>query len=80
MKQLIERANHTQRSLSDATGLTEKTINDLVRGVSIPRLDRALLIARELGCTLEELCIALGLEVKSLETKSSPKAEEGHYN
>lgn len=66
LQELIKQANLTQRELSDRTGLTEKAINDLVRGVSYPRLDRAANIARALGVSFKRLCEALGISTEDI--------------
>jgi transcriptional regulator with XRE-family HTH domain len=66
LKALLAEKQITQRTLSDRTGLTERRINDVVRGVSLPRLDNALALAVALEISLEELCIQLGLDVTGL--------------
>jgi transcriptional regulator with XRE-family HTH domain len=80
LKELIQQANLTQRELSDRVGLTEKTINDLVRGVSFPRLDRAANIARILGVSFKELCDALGISVEGIpdDHSENQNAERGN--
>lgn len=66
LKELIERAELTQRQLSDITNVSEKSVNEWARGASFPRLDRAVLLARALGVSLKELCEALGIPVEGV--------------
>lgn len=63
LKELLEKAQVTQRQLSDEVGVSERNINDWIRGVSIPRLDRAVAMSKSLGVSLKDLCEALGISV-----------------
>lgn len=66
LQSLLDERELTHRELSSLTGITERTIHDLVKGVSLPRLDRAVAIAKALGISLKQLCIELGLDVEGL--------------
>lgn len=77
LKELIQRAELTQRELSDLTGVTEKAINDMVRGISYPRFDRAAAIARALKVSLIELADALGIETEGIPDLSKEQNAEG---
>jgi transcriptional regulator with XRE-family HTH domain len=66
LKALIERANLTQRQLSHMTNVTERNINDWIRGATLPRLDRAAALARALGVSMKELCEALGVPTEGI--------------
>lgn len=66
LKELIEQANLTQRQVSDMTNVTERNINDWVRGVSLPRLDRAVALARVLNVSLKQLCEAIGISTEGI--------------
>jgi transcriptional regulator with XRE-family HTH domain len=61
LKALRERANLTQRQLSDLANVTERNLYAWESGESYPRLDRALAVARALDISLEDLCESLGL-------------------
>lgn len=75
LKELIERADLTQRQLSDITHVSERSINEWVRGASFPRLDRAVLLARALGVSLKELCEALGISVEDVPSDENKNAD-----
>jgi transcriptional regulator with XRE-family HTH domain len=66
LKILIRQRNLTQRQLSDMMNVTERNINDWVRGASIPRLDRAVALARALNVPLTEICEALGISTEGV--------------
>lgn len=66
LKQLIDRANMTQRELSKRTGIAEVTINSWVAGKYIPRLDNALVLCRELSVSLKTLAQSLGLDTTGI--------------
>ena len=63
LRALRERANLTQRQLSNSANVTERNIHDWEKGVSVPRLDRAIILARALGVSLKQLSLELGLDV-----------------
>lgn len=66
LKALISAANTNQRELSNRIGLSERTLNDWVAGKKIPRLDNALIIAKELKVSLKTLSLSLGLDVSGI--------------
>ena len=76
MKPNIESKLVTLKSLREATGLTQpqlsvrmkcglRSISDWENGKSLPRFDRAILLANELGVSLKELAIAMNLDVSA---------------
>jgi transcriptional regulator with XRE-family HTH domain len=76
LKPLLERAKLTQRGLSDRINVTERNVNDWVRGVSYPRLDRAVDMARALNVSLEELCESLGLSGEGIPNANAQQSAE----
>lgn len=54
---LREEKDLTQRELSNKINLTETQIRNIEKNRSIPRVDIAIKIARELGKTVEEIFI-----------------------
>jgi transcriptional regulator with XRE-family HTH domain len=66
LKELIARANITQRELAKRTGLSERTINEWVARKYIPRLDNALILCRELGISLKTLSVSIGLDTAGI--------------
>ena len=80
LKELIQQADLTQRELSDLTGVTEKAINDMVRGISYPRFDRAAAIARALKVSLIELADALGIETEGIPDLTKKQSVENTNN
>ncbi len=62
MKELREAMGLTQPELSQRMGVGIRIIGDWERGVSIPRLDRAISLARELGVPLKALCGSFGID------------------
>lgn len=45
----------TQSGLAERVGVTRKSINSIENGHFVPSTELALKMARELGCTVEEL-------------------------
>lgn len=45
----------TQQQVADRAGVGQHTVSDIETGRHIPRVDVAILIARALGSTVEEL-------------------------
>lgn len=66
MQHLVDRAGLTHRQLSQAVGVTERAVSAWVHGRSIPRLDRAILLASTLQVSLREICVEMGLSVEGL--------------
>lgn len=66
LQALLDARDLTHRELSARIGLTERTIQDWAKGTSLPRLDRALLIAKALNISLKTLCREFGLEVDDI--------------
>ncbi|EDX73288.1 hypothetical protein MC7420_1084 [Coleofasciculus chthonoplastes PCC 7420] len=44
-------------------GVSERQIYDWENGVKLPRVDRAVALARELGVSIQTVCSALGIDV-----------------
>lgn len=55
LRQLRTERGLTQATLADAVGVSRKTINTVENGVFVPSVLLALLIARALGTTTEEI-------------------------
>lgn len=66
LKSLRERANLTQPELSRRINVGIRIIGDWERGESIPRFDRAVALARELGVSLKFLAKSMGIDVEGL--------------
>jgi len=66
LKNLRESANLTQPELSRRMGVGIRIIGDWERGESIPRFDRAIALARELGVPLKTLARCMGLDVAKI--------------
>jgi transcriptional regulator with XRE-family HTH domain len=66
LKNLRESANLTQPELSRRMGVGIRIIGDWERGESIPRFDRAIALARELGVPLKTLARCMGLDVTNI--------------
>ena len=66
LKSLRERANLTQPELSRRMNVGIRIIGDWERGESIPRFDRAVALARELGVSLKVLAKSMGIDVGDL--------------
>ena len=66
LKNLRESANLTQPELSRRMGVGIRIIGDWERGESIPRFDRAIALARELGVPLKTLARCMGLDVAQI--------------
>lgn len=77
MKALMEGKNLTQRELSDLTGITERTIHDIVKGATLPRLDRAVQLAKAIGISLKALCYELGLDVEGIPDDEQQNQQSG---
>jgi transcriptional regulator with XRE-family HTH domain len=71
LKQLIDRANMTQRELSKRTGIAEVTINSWVARKYVPRLDNVLAVSRELGVSLKTLASSMGYDVDGIPDDSN---------
>ncbi|MFB2898057.1 helix-turn-helix domain-containing protein [Aerosakkonemataceae cyanobacterium BLCC-F50] len=66
LKNLIEASQLTEPELSRQMGVGQRIIGDWKRGVSIPRFDRAILLAKALGVSLKVLALSMGLDVSNL--------------
>ncbi len=69
LKQLIKKAGLTQRELAKRIGLKEVTVNSWVAGKSYPRLDNAVIVAKQLNVDLNTLAQSIGLQVPNLPNK-----------
>jgi DNA-binding XRE family transcriptional regulator len=52
---LMDFHGHTIPSLSQASGVSEKTIWSMIHGRYYPRLDNVILVAHSLNCTIDYL-------------------------
>ncbi|TAE14682.1 MULTISPECIES: helix-turn-helix domain-containing protein [unclassified Microcoleus] len=66
LKNLRESANLTQPELSRRMGVGIRIIGDWERGEAIPRFDRVIALARELGVPLKTLARCMGLDVAKI--------------
>jgi transcriptional regulator with XRE-family HTH domain len=66
LKDLIAYAGTSQRELSNKLGLHERTLNDWVARRKIPRLDNALVIAKELKVSVKTLAKSMGLDTTGI--------------
>lgn len=67
---LREEAGFTLTELGREVGVSDRNIWDWERGLALPRLDRAVALAKALKITLPELCQAMGIEVEELANTS----------
>lgn len=58
-----EAAGLTRAELGNRIGVSERQIYDWENGVKLPRVDRAVALARELGVSIQTVCSALGIDV-----------------
>lgn len=63
LKTLREHAKLTQPELSRRMDVGIRIIGDWERGESIPRLDRAVKLSRELGVSMKTLCKSFRINV-----------------
>ena len=75
LEELIRNANLSRRELSDLINVTERNINDWVRGQSLPRIDRAVALARALGVSMKALCESLDIPVDGVPNDENQNAE-----
>jgi transcriptional regulator with XRE-family HTH domain len=66
LRLLREAAELTRTELGRRIGVTERQIYDWENGIKLPRVDRAVALARELGVSIETVCRALGIDVTGL--------------
>ena len=55
LEELRKKAGLTQQELSEAAGVSRKSINAIENGVYVPSTVLALKIAKTLGCKVEDL-------------------------
>jgi transcriptional regulator with XRE-family HTH domain len=73
LKELIARANTTQRDLAKKTGISERSINEWVARKYIPRFDNAIAVSRELGISLKTLANSIGLDTTGIPDDRPPE-------
>jgi DNA-binding XRE family transcriptional regulator len=66
LKTLREGCSLTQPELGRLIGVSDRNIRDWEGGMSIPRLDRAVALARVLGVPLKVLCKAMKIDVEGV--------------
>lgn len=72
METLRKQAGLSRAELATAIGLKEGTsIYDLERKGALPRLDRAVALARALGVSLKTVCESFGLDVDGIPNDNS---------
>lgn len=59
--------NISREELSKRLDISARTIEDWERGRKLPRLDNALLLAKELGLSMKQLCRSMSLDVSNLQ-------------
>ena len=75
LRLLREAAELTRTELGRRIGVSERQIYDWENGIKLPRVDRAVALARELGVPLQSVCRALGIDVTGvLEDKTPPRS------
>lgn len=76
LRLLREAAELTRSELGRRIGVSERQIYDWENGIKLPRIDRAVALARELGVPLQTVCRALGIDVTGvLEDKMLPRSQ-----
>jgi transcriptional regulator with XRE-family HTH domain len=63
LRRLREAAQLTRTELGRRIGVSERQIYDWENGIKLPRIDRAVALARELGVSLQTVCKAIGIDV-----------------
>ncbi|MEQ8998124.1 MAG: helix-turn-helix transcriptional regulator [Coleofasciculus sp. B1-GNL1-01] len=63
LRRIRESAKLTRSELGRRIGVSERQIYDWENGIKLPRIDRAVALARELGVSLQTVCGAMGLDV-----------------
>jgi transcriptional regulator with XRE-family HTH domain len=78
LRLLREAAELTRSELGRRIEVSERQIYDWENGIKLPRIDRAVALARELKVPLQTVCRALGIDVTGvLEDKPPPSQSEG---
>jgi transcriptional regulator with XRE-family HTH domain len=80
LKVLRENANLTQPELSRRMGVGIRIIGDWERGEAIPRFDRAISLAKELGVSLKTIARSFGLDVKGIPDDESIDYQQNHHS
>jgi transcriptional regulator with XRE-family HTH domain len=76
LRLLREAAELTRTELGRRIGVSERQIYDWENGIKLPRVDRAVALARELGVPLQTVCRALGIDVTGvLEDRPLPRSQ-----
>jgi transcriptional regulator with XRE-family HTH domain len=71
LKALRESLDLSQEALSRRLGKSWRIIGDWEAGRKIPRFDNAIALARELNVSLEELAVAMRLDISGESTSSN---------
>lgn len=58
-----EAAELTRTELGRRIGVSERQIYDWENGIKMPRIDRAVALARELKVPMKKVCLAIGIDV-----------------
>lgn len=76
LRLLREAAELTRTELGRRIGVSERQIYDWENRIKLPRIDRAVALARELGVPLQTVCRALGIDVTGVLEDTLPPSEE----
>jgi transcriptional regulator with XRE-family HTH domain len=71
LRRLREAAQLTRTELGRRIGVSERQIYDWENGIKLPRIDRAVALARELGVSLQTVCKAIGIDVTGVPDKET---------
>ncbi|MBE9125633.1 MULTISPECIES: helix-turn-helix transcriptional regulator [unclassified Coleofasciculus] len=71
LRLLREAAELTRAELGRRIGVSERQIYDWENGIKLPRIDRAVALARELGVSLQTVCSAIGIDVTGVPDKET---------
>ncbi|MCA1993220.1 MAG: helix-turn-helix transcriptional regulator [Coleofasciculus sp. S288] len=66
LRLLREAAELTRSELGRRIGVSERQIYDWENGIKLPRIDRAVALARELGVSIQTVCRALGINISGV--------------
>jgi putative transcriptional regulator len=65
---LRKQVGKTRAQVGMEVGVTERNVYDWEHGKFLPRLDRAVSLARSLNVSIEKVCEAMGIDVSGIPT------------
>ena len=71
LRRLREAAQLKRTELGRRIWVSERQIYDWENGIKLPRIDRAVALARELGVSLQTVCKAIGIDVTGVPDKET---------